>query len=79
MKKISYFVLAMLVGAFCADAGAKSLTSEIRSGLKNQSGHSSARARSAQGRISNYATGPLVYQPLTSEDVGPGEMGREVF
>ena len=79
MKKVSYFLVAMAVCAFGADANARSLTSEIRSGLKNQSGQSSARARSAQGRISNYATGPLVYQPLTSEDVGPGEMGREVF
>lgn len=76
MKKISYFVLAMLVGAFCADAGAKSLTSEIRSGLKNQSGHSSARS---QSRIITQSSGALVYQPLTAEGVGAGEMGHEVF
>ncbi len=76
MKKISCFLLAGAVCALCADAGAKSLTDEIRSGLKNYSGHSSARSRNHVGA---QRTGALIYQPLTAENVGAGELGHEVF
>lgn len=76
MKKVSYFLLAIVIGAFCTDVNARSLTGEIRSGLKNYSGHSSSRSRS---HVSTQTTSALVYQPLTAENAGPGELGHEVF
>ena len=76
MKKISCFLLAGFVCALCPNVDAKSLTGEIRSGLKNSSGHSSARSRN---HVVTITSGALVYQPLTGENVGAGELGHEVF
>ena len=73
MKKLSCFLMAGTVCALCQNVDAKSLTSEIRSGLKNSSGHSSVFSRN------RVMSGTLVYQPLTAESAGVGELGHEVY
>ena len=87
MKKISCFLLGVLATMFTADADAKSLTSEIRSGLKSSAYGGSARApRSTRTRrrAVNYTPGNTVDTTVyemsdTIVNVAAGEMGSEVF
>jgi len=84
MKKISCFLLAVLVAVFAADADAKSLTSEIRHGLDARSNGYPARTNNPvriKNQLGGYTIDTVVYQgPIADVDVtGVGEMGREVF
>ena len=84
MKKISCFLLGVLVGAFAADADAKSLTSEIRSGLDKSSGYNTFIRTQGPVRVRNnigdYTVNTVVYQDVPDAGVmGAGEMGHEVF
>ena len=86
MKKISCFLLGVLVAVFAADADAKSLTSEIRSGLKSSSygpAHTPRSTRTRRRAVNYTASNTvdaIVYESSdTIVNVDAGEMGREVF
>ena len=76
MKKISYFLLPIVIGAFLTEAGAKSFTGEVRRGLEKHGGYGSSLS---QSRAGGYSAGKLVYQPFTANMPGAGELGHEVF